>query len=66
MNYEKRNLEYLLYSINQLEAKLQDRIDDLVKNGASKETATIIAWQEFPKQDKDALQKLQTELKQIQ
>jgi hypothetical protein len=60
-----KEYEHLLYSISQLESDLENRVKDLVNKGASKESATKIAWDEFPKKDKEALNKLYTELKNI-
>lgn len=60
-----REYENLLYSISQLESDLENRVKDLVNKGASKQSAMKIAWYEFPLKDKEALNKLYTELKKI-
>jgi len=60
-----KECENLLYSISQLESDLENRVKDLVNKGASRESAIKISWDEFPKKDKEALNKLYTELKKI-
>jgi len=60
-----KEYEHLLYSISQLESDLENRVKDLVNKGASNESAIKIAWDEFPKKDKEALNNLYTKLKKI-
>jgi len=52
----------LRYSIQQLENNLAYRVEDFIKKGASLEEAQKIAYAEFPKADKEALEKLKSEL----
>jgi hypothetical protein len=56
----------LKYSISQLKKDLQSRIDDFVTKGASLEEATKLAYNEFPKQDKASLEKLELELADLE
>lgn len=60
-NNEKRK-EEILYAINQIESKIEDKINNLVQNGASREAAEKIAYDELSKEDKEALEILKGEL----
>lgn len=46
-------------AFNELENKLKERVEGLIKNGANKEYAEKLAWDEFPADDKKAYTKLQ-------
>lgn len=52
----------LRYSIQQLENNLAYRVEDFIKKGASLESLKKLLTAEFPKADKEALEKLKSEL----
>lgn len=53
------------FSLNQMEADLQKKVDALVKNGAPRAEAEKLAYDELDKKDKKAIDKLRADLAKL-